>query len=1038
MPNLSVATFNCKYFDGFMKEKVCRDLLDKCDFLLLQEHWLFLDNFHKFDKISDRYTVCKHGKSSMDPSVLRVGRPYGGCVILWKDNINLDINLVNTTSSRLNCVQITSRLGFSFLLFNVYMPTDDRTSGGNLCEYQDVLAEISTISNNINSSFIMIAGDFNTDFARNTPQSRELINFCESESLVSCSNLTCSNIDFTYECSATGNRSLIDHILITENVKDFICNFQSYETLDNSSDHIPLTLDLNINCEYLETKERIYKPKIAWYKVNVHDDKQYKSYLDKELKNIALPQEAFECNLLNCEAHCTKLNEFSKSIVDSCLTAGHRSLPTIGNETETSYKKNVKAGWNDFCRDKKEIALYWHHRWKNDGKPSNSLSATMRRKTRMQYHYSVRCIEKNKDIIKADKMASKKSSNRNGLWKEAKKMRGKNNKLPIIVDNTSGEDNISELFGKKFHGIFNSVAFDHKELDTIKDEVNCKIRERNLLVDNSDGNNCTQGKSYQTPTSDVSNKLDTHIISPEDIKEALRSLKVGKSDGNLGLYSDHFIRGTNLLYTYISFLFNAMLKHGYTPDSMCIGTIIPIIKNKRKSTNDSDNFRGICLQSSLCKLLDIIILDKESEKLKTSEIQIGFKENMSTDIAAAIVKDTIDYYKSRGGTVYCVSLDASKAFDRVDFCKLFRLLLERNVNPVIIRLLINMYTNQKNRVQYNQSHSEVFDIANGVKQGGVLSPTLFCIYIDNLLETLKESGYGCNIGDAYVGCIAYADDILLLSGSLYGLKEQIKICESFASEYKIIFNGSKSKLIIFSQDDSTQFPEVAVCGEVVEKVNELSYLGYLFSCDQSDSFQTSLVKDFNCKFNIFMSDFNKVTSKLKHDLFNIYCCNFYGSNICKFQNLQSIDIQWRKAVRRIWRLPYRARSVLLPFISNSLPPSISFLKRFVKFYLKNIQSNNTIVNFVFNSALSNDTRLGNNIRYVLYKYDLSLRDIENGELNFETIWYSILNEWKTEIKDEHEKLGKHILELVMRRDCLEPWILSKKEIQEVIDMISTE
>ncbi|CAL4169984.1 unnamed protein product [Meganyctiphanes norvegica] len=246
---------------------------------------------------------------------------------------------------------------------------------------------------------------------------------------------------------------------------------------------------------------------------------------------------------------------------------------------------------------------------------------------------------------------------------------------------------------------------------------------------------------------------------------------------------------------------------------MCMGTIIPIIKNKRQRTNNSDNFRGICLQSSFCKLLDILILHKESSKLQTSENQFGFKPKMSTSVAAAIVKDTIDYYKSKGGMVYCISLDASEAFDRVDFCKLFRLLIERNVNPIVIRLLINMYTSQKNCVRYSQSHSDVFNISNGVKLGGVLSPTLFCIYIDNLLESLKKSGFGCRMGDVYVGCVSYADDILLLCGSLYGLKEQIRICETYASEYKIIFNGNKCKLIIFSHHDNDQFPDVFVCGE---------------------------------------------------------------------------------------------------------------------------------------------------------------------------------------------------------------------------------
>ena len=348
-----------------------------------------------------------------------------------------------------------------------------------------------------------------------------------------------------------------------------------------------------------------------------------------------------------------------------------------------------------------------------------------------------------------------------------------------------------------------------------------------------------------------------------------------------------------------------------------------------------------------------------------------------------------------------------------------------------------MYTSQKNRVKYNQSFSDVFNISNGVKQGGVLSPTLFCIYIDDVLKTLKESGFGCNMGDVYVGCISYADDILLLSASFNGLKRLIKICEDYAAEYKIKFNGKKSNLIIFSQYDHDHFPDVEVCGEKVEKVSDLKYLGLIFSGDPGDNFQSSLAKDFNCKFNIFMSDFNKVTSKLKNELFNTYCCSFYGSKLCKFQNLNHIDIQWKKAIRRIWKLPSRARSALLPHVSNSLPPSICFIKCFVKFYLKNMESNNSIVKYVFQSALSNDTRLGNNMRYILYKHNLTVNYFKDGNTDFSTMWNVILSKWNRSYDEYSKRTGEHILELVCRRDSLEPWILTKGEIQEVINLIST-
>ena len=317
------------------------------------------------------------------------------------------------------------------------------------------------------------------------------------------------------------------------------------------------------------------------------------------------------------------------------------------------------------------------------------------------------------------------------------------------------------------------------------------------------------------------------------------------------------------LWKYLTLLFNSMLVHGFTPNQMLIGTIIPIIKNKRESSSNSDNFRGICLQSSLCKLMDIIILKKECEALQTSELQFGFKKGLSANVAASIVQETIDYYSNRGGRVYCLALDASKAFDRVSFSQLFKCLVKRMMNPIIIRLLINLYTNQINRVRYNQSFSELFTVTNGVKQGGVLSPTLFSVYVNELLDNIQNSGYGCSIGDKCVGCVSYADDIIILCASLYGLKQMIKICESYALEYKIKFNGSKSKLMIFSRDNSIVQTEIKVFNEVVEIVESMNYLGFKMSSGIDDSYLDTIIKDFNVKFNIFMGYFQGIKSKLK-------------------------------------------------------------------------------------------------------------------------------------------------------------------------------
>ena len=113
---------------------------------------------------------------------------------------------------------------------------------------------------------------------------------------------------------------------------------------------------------------------------------------------------------------------------------------------------------------------------------------------------------------------------------------------------------------------------------------------------------------------------------------------------------------------------------------------------------DSDNYRSIALSSILGKVFDLIVLDKENTKLVTSDLQFGFKEKSSTTQCTYVLNETIKYYNYKSTNAYVLMLDATKAFDRVQYCKLFRLLLRRNIHPAVLRLLVNMYTCQQIQV----------------------------------------------------------------------------------------------------------------------------------------------------------------------------------------------------------------------------------------------------------------------------------------------------------------------------------------------------
>ena len=96
------------------------------------------------------------------------------------------------------------------------------------------------------------------------------------------------------------------------------------------------------------------------------------------------------------------------------------------------------------------------------------------------------------------------------------------------------------------------------------------------------------------------------------------------------------------------------------------------------------------------------------------------------------------------------------------------------------------------RVQWFQTLTSSFKGCSGVNQGGVLSPILFAVYVDSLVGRLDKSGVGCHIGGHFVGALANADDVTLVAPSRSGIRTLINVCEQFALDNDITFNGTKS------------------------------------------------------------------------------------------------------------------------------------------------------------------------------------------------------------------------------------------------------
>ena len=463
-------------------------------------------------------------------------------------------------------------------------------------------------------------------------------------------------------------------------------------------------------------------------------------------------------------------------------------------------------------------------------------------------------------------------------------------------------------------------------------------------------------------------------ISVEKIKSAIRFLKSGKHDGETGYYTDHLVHASDCLYVHLSLLFQTMIKHGFAPTGLLYAIIHPIPKNKRKSLTDSENYRGIALSSVLGKLLDWLILNDNRDILDTSNLQFGFKPDSSTIQCSFVVSECINYYQRRGSDVNLVLLDATKAFDRVQYVKLFSLLIKRGLCPLLCRLLLNMYVNQSVKVAWCDKKSEPFRCSNGVKQGGVLSPILFGVYIDELIVKLQSTGFGCHIGNKFVGAAGYADDIVLLAPTVTSMSKLLNICVSFSEEYDVLFNSTKSKLIIFSQRTNNYEVQVRLGSEVIQQVNCYNHLGTNLGFQVNETNMRDHIRKFNMEVNMVMSQFKHIYPTTRYSLFKTYCMSLYG---CQLWNFSGKDVElfytaWRKAIRYLWKLPYTCHSGLLHKICNDLDIEYQLHKRFFKFFYKIYHSKNDVVNFLAKIAHGGSrSAVADSLNYILSKHGIS-------------------------------------------------------------------
>ena len=260
--------------------------------------------------------------------------------------------------------------------------------------------------------------------------------------------------------------------------------------------------------------------------------------------------------------------------------------------------------------------------------------------SKRQYKYAVRRLKRCNDTIQNNKFLAGVLDGGSDIFAEIRKFRGKSTTFSSRIDDEVGSKNIASHFAGIYSDLYNRVE-NGAVLDQVSERINSGIN--------------------------TTSKAQLDRIDENLIKSALKKMKSNKRDAVFDTVSDCYSNGPPELVFHLTKLVRMYLSHGNVPYFILLCTLLPLVKDKFGDITSSDNYRAIAGGCLMLKLLDIVILLLEGDKLSFSELQFAYQANVSTTVCSWAVTSVIDHFNRKGAAVYGAAMDMSKAFDMVEW-----------------------------------------------------------------------------------------------------------------------------------------------------------------------------------------------------------------------------------------------------------------------------------------------------------------------------------------------------------------------------------
>ena len=932
-------------------------LVDLCNnrdiaVIAVQEHWLTPSNLHLLNNVHTDFVgygvSAMHNKLS---SAIYTGRPFGGVAFLWRRSLSNYISIIDSDGCG-RCLALSFKCDNVIVkLVNVYFPCYS-----NNTQYTVDLGNcIGFIENIVKpQDNAIIIGDVNFTCTDNSPGFLQCKHVFDRLNIAHCDAMVSVANPVTYSSSHLNCSSFIDHCFASHSIRQFLSGIDIVDSAINLSDHMPFIARFmfDFNTWRYQVSTNVHtNPKPCRY-VWRWDKTDLAAYYEESRLQLADLVCPIDTNTCECSEHC-KLSEHC-NMIDVYYNDIVHCIQTAAQQTVVRIKCNsLKPYWNEELDRLKQAAISWHNIWIDAGKPQSGQLFHIKCSTKLKYKMAIRDAylefeDKHDDELYTHFINKRPSE----FWKSWNAKFRRNINKNVVIEGCQTDRDIANKFALHFSNVYQQVCNKPNEV---------------LQPDNSIGHsnlNMTFNNVCQ-------------YITPELVDTCTVKLKKGKATGPDDLSVEHMVYAHPSLCIAICNLFKLIITHRYVPNGFCIGTIVPLVKDKSHNLNDIDNYRPITLIPVISKIFEHVILSLCEDCLLSDQLQFGFKRDSSCSDAIFVLRTSVEYFNSKGSTVFLASLDIRKAFDSVVHDKLFDSLKNAGLPQAIIDVLRNWYGKLVVNVRWGSDYSTTFSVFNGTRQGSVISPTLFNVFINLFIVQLRELGVGCVIKNMFVGCILYADDMILLCPSVKGLQSMLNLCTSVANSLSLVFNTSKSMCIAIGKLAKLLTQPMSLGTGQIDWVDSIKYLGVTITGGTKLGFNNSLVKQ------NFFAACNCIYAKAKHldEIIHLmlqesYCLSIltYAVAVIKYSTKQEDELNacWNSVYRKLFG--FNKWESVKSFICGLGRLDFHHITRIfrTKFYFHVLRTSNMLLNNMFwiHASLDNSDKCDLLAIILKYKSDV--------------------------------------------------------------------